>query len=302
MIGARLTLEAADAIRPFFRAQPYPISVYSLLSVLSWRSADGFEVSYAVNGDLLVVASERGGERHLALPIGDRAPAPAELRAIAARAGFSEFWYVPESYLAAVGEAAVRAEFEVRARPEWTEYVFLTEDLAELKGKRLSPKRNLIRQFERSHVETGRAAAAPILPADVAECVAFLAAWCEERGCDHVEQQPLACERRAAETALHEMHALGADGVLVRVDGRVVGFGIGYRVTDALGALHFEKAFASIKGLYQYLDRECAQRLFRDRFERVTKESDMGLPGLAHAKQSYGPVEMIPCCSLTLRP
>ena len=98
------------------------------------------------------------------------------------------------------------------------------------------------------------------------------------------------------------MHALGADGVLVRVDGRVVGFGIGYRVTDALGALHFEKAFASIKGLYQYLDRECAQRLFRDRFERVTKESDMGLPGLAHAKQSYGPVEMIPCCSLTLRP
>jgi uncharacterized protein len=302
VIGPKLALDAAAAIRPFFLAQLYPSSIYSLLSVMAWRNADGFEVSYAVEGDLLLVAAERAGERHLALPIGNRMPAPAELRDIARRLEFPEIWYVPEEYVAAFGADAVRAAFDLVEHREWAEYIFLAEDLDELKGKRLSPKRNLIRQFEKNYVETGRALAGPIREADVAECIAFLEAWCEERGCEHADQKPLACERRAAEAALCEMHALGAEGVAVRVDSRIVGFGIGYRVTDALGALHFEKAFASIKGLYQYLDRECARRLFRGRFERVTKESDMGLPGLAHAKQSYGPSAVTPCYSLSLRP
>lgn len=297
-----LTLGDAPALRPFFAAQPYPLSVYSLLSVMAWREADGFEVSWAAAGDFVVIASERDGGLRLSLPIGARAPRPDELRDIALGLGAREYWYVPGEYVAAVGEGPLRAAFDLVEHPEWSEYVFLAEDLAELKGRRFSAKRNHIHRFEEAFVGTGRAAAAPILEGDVPECTAFLEAWCDERGCDDEGREPLTCERRAAETALREMHALGAGGVLVRVDGAVVGLGIGYRVTDALGALHFEKAFASIRGLYQYLDRECARRLFRGRFERVTKEGDMGLPGLARAKRSYGPLTSTACYSMTLRP
>jgi len=301
MSRAPLEPEHAAAIAPFFAAQRYPLAAYSLLSVFAWRRADGFAVTFEVAGDLLLIAAEREDGRHLALPIGGRVPAPGELRAIAERRGFAEYWYVPGEYLAAFGRDAVAAEFAIRERPEWSEYVFAAEELAELKGRRLAPKRNLIHQFEKRHVETGRAAVGPIRREDVAECVAFLAEWCAERGCTGEGFQPLECERRAAEEALRRMHDLDGEGVLVRVDGRVVGFGIGYPVAPGLAALHFEKAFAAIKGLYQYLDRECARRLFRGRFERVTKESDMGLPGLAQAKRSYGPIATAACCSLSLR-
>jgi len=299
--GRPLGLGDAAALEPFFRAQRYPLAVYSLLSIMAWRRADGLEVSYAVHDDLLVLAAEGAGSRHLALPIGARTPSLRELRAVAKRMGFAEYWYVPGDYLAAFPEDEVRAEFEVAERPEWGEYTFLTEDLAELRGRRLAAKRNLIHQFEKVYVGTGRAAVGPILGEDVDDCAAFLEAWCVERGCADADRQPLACERLAAETALREMHELRAEGVAIRVDGRVVGFGIGHRVTDGLAALHFEKAFASIKGLYQYLDRECARRLFQGRFERVTKESDMGLPGLAQSKQSYGPSSKATAFALSLR-
>jgi len=301
VIGLPLEIAEAATLKPFFDAQRYPLAVYSLLSVMAWRRADGLEVSFAVVDDLVVVAAEGAGGRSLALPIGPRVPSPNELRRLAERFGFREYWYVPRDYIAARGEDEVRAEFEVRERPEWGEYTFLAEDLAELKGRKLASKRNLIHQFEKAYVETGRVATGPIRPADVDECAAFLEAWCEERGCDDAGLKPLACERRAAQTALREMHELGAEGVAIRVDGRVVGFGIGHRVTDGLAALHFEKAFASIKGLYQYLDRECARRLFRGRFERVTKEGDMGLPGLEQSKRSYGPLFKTAAFSLSLR-
>jgi hypothetical protein len=301
VIGRPLALADAAALKPFFDAQRYPLAVYSLLSVMAWRRADEFEVSFVVLDDLLVIAAEGAQTRHLALPIGPRAPSLRELRRLAERLGFGEYWYVPRDYLAAFPDAEVRAEFEVRERKEWGEYVFLAEDLARLKGRKLAAKRNLIHQFESVYVETGRASQGPLRPEDVGECAAFLEAWCEERGCEDGDHQPLACEKRAAGAALREMHELGAEGVAIRIDGVVVGFGIGHRVTDELAALHFEKAFASIKGLYQYLDRECARRLFSGRFELVTKESDMGLPGLARSKQSYDPLSKTAVFALSLR-
>jgi hypothetical protein len=296
-----LELGDAETLRPFFAAQRYPLAAYSLLSVMAWRRADELEVSWAIAGDSLVIGAEGTPGRYLALPIGARAPSVLELRDLAVRLGFSEYWYVPGDLLAALPAAELDAEFVARERPEWGEYVFRAEALAELKGRRLAAKRNLVRQFEKTHVETGRAAVGPIRPSDVGECTAFLDAWCAERGCAEADRQPLECERRAAEAALAEMHALGAEGVVARVDGRVAGFGIGYRVTAGLAALHFEKAFASIKGLYQYLDRECARRLFQGRYELVSKESDMGLPGLAQAKRSYDPLSKTAVFALSLR-
>ena len=262
MTRRRLELAEAPALAPFFRAQRYPLAVYSLLSVMAWRRADGFEVSYEILDDLLVLTAEGAGGRHLALPIGARTPTVPELRAVSERTGCAEYWYAPAEYLASLPEDELRAAFAVAERPEWGEYTFLAEDLAELKGRRLAAKRNLIHQFEKVYVSEGRAAAGPISRADVDECAEFLEAWCVERGCEDAGLQPLECERRAARTALGEMHELGAEGVAVRVDGRVVGFGIGYR---------------------------------------VTKEGDMGLPGLEQSKRSYGPLFKTAAFSLSLR-
>ncbi len=63
--------------------------------------------------------------------------------------------------------------------------------------------------------------------------------------------------------------------------------------------LCFEKADADIEGIYQFLDNECAKRLFSG-YRFINKESDMGKPGLTKSKQSYHPVEIIKSYCLTL--
>ena len=88
-------------------------------------------------------------------------------------------------------------------------------------------------------------------------------------------------------------------GILIRIDGAVSAFGIGSRLNRMTATLNFEKAFSEIKGLYQFLDNECAKRLFGE-FHYINKESDMNLPNLAESKQSYHPVMRVKSFALIL--
>jgi len=64
--------------------------------------------------------------------------------------------------------------------------------------------------------------------------------------------------------------------------------------------MNFEKALPHIRGLYQYLDNECAKTLFPG-YRYINKESDMSLPNLARMKRSYHPVLRVKSYKLTLR-
>ena len=91
-----------------------------------------------------------------------------------------------------------------------------------------------------------------------------------------------------------------AQGLVLRVDGVISALAMASPLVPGMVALQFQKACKSIKGLYQYFDRECALRLCQG-FELVNKESDMGREGLAHAKRSYHPARMIYAYELRLR-
>ena len=93
---------------------------------------------------------------------------------------------------------------------------------------------------------------------------------------------------------------MGADGLLLRIDNAVSAFGIAGHLTETTGALHFEKAYAGVKGLYQYFDNLCAKHLFNG-YQYINKESDMGIPGIAKAKRSYHPVRIVKSYRLTVK-
>ena len=77
-------------------------------------------------------------------------------------------------------------------------------------------------------------------------------------------------------------------------------FGISAPLTRDMATLQYEKAFSSIKGLYQYFDNACARMLFNG-YTYLNKESDMGIPGLAKAKRSYHPEKIVESVRLTLK-
>jgi hypothetical protein len=236
------------------------------------------------------------------MPIGPDAEMPPErLAGLMADAGYNSIWYVPRCYLDTYSEDAVARFFTIRRSPDLDDYIYRREDLAELAGGKYAKKRNLVRQFIRSHVEAQRVVVGPITDADVADCIKYLHIWCGERDCDVDMEADLACERDAAINTLENLDRLEVRGLHLRIDGKVKAIGVSARLTADLATLQYEKADASIKGLYQYFDQQCARRLFNG-YTYINKENDLGIPGLAKSKRSYHPVEMVEAFRLTLKP
>jgi uncharacterized protein len=301
----RLEISDYQDLKNYFVRQPYLLSVYSLSSIIVWSNCV-FQAHFAVlPGNVLVVTyeSERYPEsRHMLMPLSSGNNfSPRELYRIASGLGYKNIWFIPEDYLVGQELDEVEYFFEVNEQEEYEDYVYLTEDLFELKGKRYLRKRNLINQFTQEFL-TGRhrAAVTSLHPADVPECLTFLEKWCEQRGCDVRKDEDLACEQRAVINALENMTELEMKGILVRIDHRVSAFAISSHLTREMAILNFEKAYSDIKGLYQYLDHACASQLFSG-YKYTNKESDMSIPNLAKSKKSYHPVLRVKSYRFKLR-
>jgi len=299
----KLTPKDYSEFKSFFTNQKYLHSAYSLSSIIVW-STEFFQPYGAVDGDTFIVGAEfekHKDRRHLILPVSvNREYTPEQLYQLAKDTGYEQYFFVTEEYINAYGKNQIASFFKIREQPAFKDYVYLTRDLARLEGNKYSKKRNLINQFKREF-EVGKfVKTEPITKAASNECIEFLNKWCEERDCGQETQEELYCEKQAAINTLENIELLGVNGLLLRIDGEVSAFGMASRLTSDMGVFHFEKAFAKIKGLYQYFDNLCARKLFKG-YTYINKESDMDLPGLTKAKKSYYPLMMVKSYRLVLR-
>ncbi|MDO8722185.1 MAG: phosphatidylglycerol lysyltransferase domain-containing protein [Syntrophales bacterium] len=290
-------------LKRFVKGQTNKLSAYSLPSIIAW-SNDVYQPFYAIEDNSLIFCTESSKHpenRHLILPFSPgREFSPGDLHNMAGLLGFTEYWFIPEDYIGRHGRPAVESYFEVIEQREYEDYIFLTSDISQLSGRRYAKKRNLIHQFTRTYIETGRVEIENISPSNVVDCLYFLEKWCDSYPCESDQEENLACEKKAAINMLNNIAVLEVDGILIRVDGQVSAFGIRTHLTDNMAVLIFEKAFSHIKGLYQFLDNECGRQLFTE-YEYLNKESDMGIDGLARSKQSYYPAMRVKSCRLKIR-
>ena len=287
----------------FFARQRYKLCAYSLSSIIVW-SNHLYNPYGAIDGETLIICNKwttRKKDPYLILPISQvKEYVPEELHDLAVTLGIEAYWFVPDDYIKRYKQSRIEHYFEVIEQKEFEDYVYLTEDLSELKGNKYSKKRNLIHQFERDYLRKGRVRIEKITPSVVSECNAFIEEWCKERGSGLGRDKGLAREKQAAINAVENINILEASGILVRIDGVFSAFGISSKLTNNMGALHFEKAFAGIKGLYQFVDNKCAKHLFNG-CTYINKESDMNIRGLARAKKSYHPIMRIKSYRLRVR-
>lgn len=298
-------LEPSDypKLKHFFETQPYRLSIYSLLSLIVWSNCI-FKTHYAVDGDTLILGNESESspdDRYLILPLSNSEVfTPERLYDLAIDLGYRSYRFVPGDYLETATPRKTEPWFEITEQPEYEDYIYLTEDLLRLRGNRYARKRNLIHQFTRDYLFPGRVEVTAMSMDCVDECLAFLERWCKQRNCDVGSDENLACEKQAVILALRHLDGMEGQGLVVRIDGAVCAFAIASRLNEDMGVLNFEKAFSDIRGLYQFLDNECAKRLFAD-CRWINKESDMNVSELAQSKKSYHPVMRVKSYRLDLR-
>jgi hypothetical protein len=291
-------------LKSFFERQPHRLSTYSLHSIIAWNGYC-FESHYEiVHGEVIVVTKkirDHDDKGYMILPVGGHGrPTPVALKELVMAMGCGRICFVPGDYLQQVGNNALDPYFDITEQKEYEDYLYRTQDLVELKGNLYAKKRNLIHQFTREYVHDNRVATGMITEKDVSQCLDFLEKWCDLRECDKEQEENLACEKSAVIEALHTIEELEWRGLCVRIDGEICAFAIMSHLTQDMGVLNFEKAYPYIKGLYQFLDNECARELFHG-YVFMNKESDMGLAALAKSKKSYHPVEKLKSYCLTIK-
>ncbi|SEM38057.1 hypothetical protein SAMN04489760_11286 [Syntrophus gentianae] len=300
-----LTLADFPPLKPFFHSLKNPLAIYSLPSLIAWNS-EANPTYYALEDDLLLlrmkeISLQDSNPGCLLLPLcpGREIP-PPELADLARRYSLPTFCFVPESYVRHFGCSSLSALFSLTEQPDYSDYIYRRRDLIELKGNRYRSKRNHISKFRKLYVETGRTTIEPLCTANIPETLLFLKRWCAENNrCDPEENLNLALESQACRILLEHLEFLEGQGIAVRIDGEVFAFGIATTLNSSMKVLNVEKADSHIPGLYQFLDQECARRLFEG-VEYINKESDMGIPGLASSKKSYDPVKRIRSYQVTL--
>lgn len=181
--------------------------------------------------------------------------------------------------------------FEIRYDRDSADYLYETETLANLAGKKLHGKRNHINRFMENYPDY---VYERIDDANWKECLELAYDWAKKNIAEETEKQleDKNYESCALEFALRYRKELGLTGALIRVDGKVVAFTLGGPLTEDTFDVNFEKAYAEIQGAYAMINREFVRRELMG-YKYVNREEDMGVPGLRHAKTSYQPICLV---------
>lgn len=223
----------------------------------------------------------------LLFPCGALLPPPGDLAEVSAgmkAAGFSgTIAHVPESY---AGHPELSRFFLIQPMDDANdEYIYKTETLAELRGSKLSKKRNLISQFERlySPYEVRK-----IIPDDFNRIEELNKDWFSH----HSDTETIEKERKAIRTAFAHYDELGLHGLILLSGGKIQALSIFSPINADSWTVHFEKAGFDCKGAAQVINQQTAKYLL-GKCAFINREQDLGLPGLRQAKQSYLPDRML---------
>jgi len=164
------------------------------------------------------------------------------------------------------------------------EYIYNSEDLINLTGKKYHAKRNHINHFMRSYKYEYR-------PYDISlkeECVAHINDWVDMKE----DSRMLRDEIDVLHRILDHHDKLGVKGAVIFVDGKIEALTFGEALNEDTALIHIEKANPNIRGLYPMINREFVEREWSD-FKYINREEDMGIEGLRKAKLSYNPVFLV---------
>ncbi|HIR46815.1 MAG TPA: DUF2156 domain-containing protein [Candidatus Caccousia avicola] len=166
------------------------------------------------------------------------------------------------------------------------DYLYRSEDLIQLAGRKLHGKRNHLAQFNRSYQWTYE----EVSRENFKDCMAVAHEWCLKHGsCGEDGHSEENC---AVAAALHGFEPLGMKGGLIRIEGKPVAFTVGEEINPRCFVIHFEKAVDGYNGLYAAINHEFAANALSG-YEYINREEDMGIEGLRKAKLSYQPAILL---------
>lgn len=281
-----ITVDFKGVYLHHFPSNLYELSDLSLVSLWIWRRP--YDVSWTIIEDFLCIRCRYRGETYFLPPLGahwHKLPLVIHhlQRYSMANGSTLVFRSIPTAMVRPILEAA---EYKVRMiedRPSW-DYVYRTQDLLELKGRKYQQQRQALRKFRQKYSY----AYTPLVSSDRSAIESVFDAWAEA----HPDSHSVDDERIALNEAIHHQHDLGIKGGGLRIDEKLVAFAMGSALTPETALIHFEKAHPEYQGIYAAMNWEFLHHAWHHT-QTVNREDDLGLPNLREAKNRLHPVGMV---------
>ena len=173
-----------------------------------------------------------------------------------------------------------------RTDRDWSDYLYLCDDLINLSGRKYAGQRNHINRFTREHTSWSFERIKSDQHDDVK---AFLENYSKQQKKDspaYIEGNIKALE------VLDNLEKYKLSGGALYVGGEVAGVSFGEVVDDTL-FVHIEKANTDFHGSYPMLLSQFARMFSEKGTKYVNREEDDGDEGLRTSKLSYHPIEIL---------
>ncbi len=184
--------------------------------------------------------------------------------------------------------------FKVVQDPDISDYIYRTEDLIQLKGRRYHGQRNFISRFKKKYSYTIE----EITSENAPECIEFCCQWLAKKieRFQELNMPPeayvfLKAEVAATNKVLKHWSVLDVRGMLIRIDGKIAGLSIGELLNPEIAVIHVEKCDHTYLGISQFICQEFCKRFWAF-CKYINRMEDLGLETLRKAKMALGPHHM----------
>ncbi len=180
-------------------------------------------------------------------------------------------------------------KIEIDFNRDTSDYVYLAEDLINLKGRKYHSKKNHLNRFYELYPN---AEYLPISADIIEQCRIASNHWYEIASDENPHSWLLSHEKQAICEIFDDFDFFKLKGGAYLVDGKVAAFTFGEKLNSDTAVIHVEKADPEIRGAYPAINQGFVANEW-SQIKFINREEDLGLEGLRKAKESYKPIKMI---------
>lgn len=254
-----------------FHQMNLQISDYTFANVYLFRKTSHYEFLTTDCG--LFVSGQNKQKQRYIMPLND--PHGCDMQTFKDLLGRQNFFFpIPEEWLSCFP----KDKFVISCDDNESDYIYLTENMANFKGKQYTRHRNHLNQFLSTYVPKGET----ISTKNFQDALRVLREWQDDSRTGPDKNDFEQCRE-----ALQKISELALWGTIYYINGNSAGFIIGEALNHDTFCLHFAKASKKYHGIYEFMFNDTAKRL-QSQYKYLNLEEDMGNKNLRRTKSSYG--------------